>query len=55
MLVNVDGLRYDEAAEVLGVPSGTIRSRMKRGRTLLQKALWEHAREAGLVADEVES
>lgn len=49
LLVNVEGLSYDEAAEVLGVPPGTIRSRMKRGRTLLQKALWEHALEAGLI------
>jgi RNA polymerase sigma-70 factor (ECF subfamily) len=48
LLVNVEGLAYDEAAEVLGVPTGTIRSRMKRGRTLLQKALWEQAQEAGL-------
>jgi RNA polymerase sigma-70 factor (ECF subfamily) len=48
MLVNVDGLTYDEAAAVLGVPPGTVRSRMKRGRTLLQKALWQQARDAGL-------
>ena len=48
LLVSVNGLGYDEAAEVLGVPTGTIRSRMKRGRTLLQKALWTQAREAGL-------
>lgn len=51
LLVNVDGLGYDEAAEVLGVPPGTVRSRMKRGRTLLQKALWKQARDAGLVPD----
>lgn len=51
LLVNVDGLGYDEAAEALGVPPGTIRSRMKRGRTLLQKALWEQARDAGLAVD----
>lgn len=48
ILVNVEGFTYDEAAEVLGVPAGTVRSRMKRGRTLLQKALWEQARSAGL-------
>jgi RNA polymerase sigma-70 factor (ECF subfamily) len=48
LLVNVEGLTYDEAAEVLGVPKGTIRSRMKRGRTLLQKNLWKHAVEHGL-------
>lgn len=52
LLVNVDGLGYDEAAELLGVPSGTVRSRMKRGRTLLQKALWMQAREAGLLSDQ---
>ena len=52
MLVNVEGLRYDEAADLLGVPKGTIRSRMKRGRTLLQKALWIQARDAGLIPDE---
>jgi RNA polymerase sigma-70 factor (ECF subfamily) len=48
MLVNVEGLTYDEAADALGVPKGTVRSRMKRGRTLLQKALWKQAVEAGL-------
>ena len=49
MLVNVEGFTYDEAAEILDVPKGTVHSRMKRARTLLQKALWEHACEAGLV------
>jgi RNA polymerase sigma-70 factor (ECF subfamily) len=48
LLINVEGLTYDEAADVLGVPAGTVRSRMKRGRTLLQKALWQHAMDAGL-------
>ena len=41
ILVNVEGFTYDETAEVLGVAPGTVRSRMKRGRTLLQKALWQ--------------
>jgi len=48
LLITVEGLGYDEAAEVLGIPAGTVRSRMKRGRTMLQKALWQHASEAGL-------
>lgn len=51
LLVNVEGLGYDEAAAVLDVPAGTVRSRMKRGRTLLQKALWAQARAAGLISD----
>ena len=50
LLINVDGLGYDETAAVLGISNGTVRSRMKRGRTLLQKALWEQARDAGLQA-----
>ncbi|MGW8248903.1 MAG: sigma-70 family RNA polymerase sigma factor [Acidiferrobacterales bacterium] len=49
-LINVEGLSYDETAEILGVPSGTVRSRMKRGRTLLQKILWEHAKDAGIIS-----
>ena len=48
-LINIEGLSYDETAEVLNVSSGTIRSRMNRGRTLLQKALWVHAKDAGLI------
>jgi RNA polymerase sigma-70 factor (ECF subfamily) len=48
LLVNVEGLSYDEAAVVLGIPRGTVRSRMKRGRMMLQKALWVQAQEAGL-------
>jgi RNA polymerase sigma-70 factor (ECF subfamily) len=52
LLITVEGLGYDEAAEALGVPAGTVRSRMKRGRTLLQKALWEFGREAGLIQDD---
>ena len=51
ILINVEGLTYDEAAEVLNIPPGTVRSRMKRGRTLLQKSLWEQAKEAGLTND----
>lgn len=51
LLINVEELSYDEAAEVLGVSPGTIRSRMNRGRTLLQKALWQHARDAELIAN----
>lgn len=51
LLINVEGLSYDEAAVILGVPCGTVRSRMKRGRTLLQKTLWTQAQEAGLTPE----
>ena len=49
-MVNVEGFTYDEAAEALGVSPETLRSRMNRGRTLMQKYLWQHARDAGLIA-----
>lgn len=51
VLINIEGLSYDETAEILDISPGTVRSRMNRGRTLLQKALWKHAQEAGLVND----
>jgi RNA polymerase sigma-70 factor (ECF subfamily) len=53
LLINIEGLSYDETAEVLDVSPGTVRSRMNRGRTLLQKALWQHAMDAGLITNEI--
>lgn len=50
VLVDVRDLAYREVAMVLEVPIGTVRSRLARGRSLLQKALWENARDAGLRA-----
>ena len=35
--------------EPLGVPVGTVRSRLFRARRLMQEALLDHARDAGLV------
>ena len=39
MLVTVEGLSYKEAAEVAGVPVGTIMSRLARARVALQQQL----------------
>lgn len=50
VLVDVNGFPYAEVAEMLQIPVGTVRSRLKRGRSHLQRHLWEHARERGLVA-----
>lgn len=50
VLVDVQGLPYREVALLLDVPIGTVRSRLSRGRSLLQTALWEHGIESGLVA-----
>jgi RNA polymerase sigma-70 factor (ECF subfamily) len=47
-LVDVNDFSYEDAASLLGVPIGTIRSRLFRGRRLLQQSLMDHARDAGL-------
>lgn len=50
VLSEMQGLSYQEIANILKVPIGTVRSRLSRGRSLLQMALWEHGQEAGLTA-----
>ena len=49
VLSDMEGFSYQEMSEILKVPVGTIRSRLARGRGLLQRALWEHAKDAGLI------
>lgn len=49
VLADLEGLSYLEIAEALEIPVGTVRSRLARGRGMLQKALWEHGTDAGLV------
>jgi RNA polymerase sigma-70 factor (ECF subfamily) len=39
LLVDAQELNYQEAAGVLGVPLGTIKSRVSRGRALMREAL----------------
>ncbi len=45
----IDDLSYREIADILGVPIGTVRSRLHRGRHMLQKQLWHVAEELGIV------
>jgi len=49
VLSDMEGFSYQEISEILRVPVGTVRSRLARGRGLLQKALWEHGKDAGLI------
>jgi RNA polymerase sigma-70 factor (ECF subfamily) len=49
LLADVEGFSYKEIAEIMDVPIGTVMSRLHRGRKALEKALWETAKERGLV------
>ena len=47
VLCDVEGLSYEEIAEILGAKLGTVRSRIHRGRALLRKALAHRAPATG--------
>lgn len=50
LLVDIGDQSYESVAASLGVPVGTVRSRLFRARRLLQEALLAHARDAGFVS-----
>ena len=39
LLVGLEGMRYEEVATVLGIPIGTVRSRLSRGRDMLRELM----------------
>jgi RNA polymerase sigma-70 factor (ECF subfamily) len=47
VLSDLEGLTYAEVAEATGVPVGTVKSRLYRGRQALQKQLYDYAVENG--------
>ena len=47
VLSDLQGLRYAEVAQALGVPEGTVKSRLFRGRRILQRKLAGYAVEMG--------
>ena len=51
----MDDLSYQEIAEVVDRPIGTVRSRLHRGRKMLTQRLWELAVERGIVKPAAEA
>jgi RNA polymerase sigma-70 factor (ECF subfamily) len=47
VLYDLEGQQYREVAEVLGVPEGTVKSRIHRGRQALREQLREYVRNQG--------
>ena len=46
VLVALDGLSYKDAAEILGLPLGTLMSRLARAREALRRAIGRWRRQA---------
>ncbi len=44
---DVEGYSYKEIAEILGIPAGTVMSRLHRGRKLLRVLLMDYAKDRG--------
>lgn len=49
ILCDIEGLTYEEIAEFIDRPIGTVRSRLHRGRKLLQGMLFDYAKQRGLI------
>ena len=51
-LADVEGFSYKEIAEIVGAPTGTVMSRLHRGRKALRTLLTDYAKERGYVVEE---
>ena len=51
----MDEFSYQEIADIINCPVGTVRSRLHRGRRILQKSLWRVAEEQGIVAGQAKA
>lgn len=49
ILCDLEGLSYAEAAQALGIPIGTVRSRLSRAREILRQWLWDYAKKRRLI------
>lgn len=51
LLSDVEDLSYKEIADALAIPTGTVMSRLSRGRSLLRSELGDYARSLGIGID----
>jgi RNA polymerase sigma-70 factor, ECF subfamily len=51
LLADVEGFAYREIAEIVGIPVGTVMSRLFRARRRLQKQLYDIAVESGIIKE----
>lgn len=49
LLCDLDGNSYEETAELVGCPIGTVRSRLHRARHMLQETLLDYAKDRGFL------
>jgi RNA polymerase sigma-70 factor (ECF subfamily) len=42
LLVGLEGMRYEQVAQILNIPIGTVRSRLSRGREMLRELMSAH-------------
>jgi RNA polymerase sigma-70 factor (ECF subfamily) len=49
---DVEGFSYQEIADIMKTPVGTVMSRLHRGRRMLRELLADYARERGIVTPE---
>ena len=52
LLADVEGFSYKEIADILGVPIGTVMSRLHRGRKAMQRELYDFAKARRLLPDD---
>ncbi len=50
VLSDLEGLGYQEISDIMGIPVGTVKSRLFRARRRLQQELYAYAREMGYVS-----
>lgn len=49
ILCDIENLTYEEIAEFIDIPVGTVRSRLHRGRKMLQSKLFDYAKQKGYI------